>query len=67
MIDAKLKDLPANEHQRILTDTNDKFMPSKSNEAARAAFSEIIDQSVQDFMSNKVYEPLHNLAVYLKY
>jgi len=46
MIDAKLKDLPANEHQRILTETNDKFMPSKSNEAARAAFSEIIDQSV---------------------
>jgi len=46
MVDASVPDLPVNDYQNILSKMNQRFLPDLSNEAARARFTEIIDESV---------------------
>ena len=67
MIDAKLKDLPSEDYKRILDEMDERFLPSLSNEDARNKFEEIIHESVHALYANYIYEPLHNLAVWMKY
>ena len=67
MVDAKLKDLPAEDYGRILREMDRRFLPHLSNEEARDHFAQIIHESVTAIFANYIYEPLHNLAVWWKY
>lgn len=67
MLDASIKDLPKENYAEILSKMNQRFLPHANNEEARAQFSVIIDESVNAFFADAVMEPLHKLAVWMKY
>jgi phosphatidylinositol 3-kinase len=65
MIHAGIKDLPTDDHERLLTSMFEKFMPSKNNIDAEKQFLSIIDESVNSFFVN-VYEKFHVLGQIMK-
>ena len=67
MVDGKLKDLPEDDYARILREMEKRFLPGLNNEEAREHFAQIIHESVHAIFANLINEPLHNLAVWLKY
>jgi phosphatidylinositol 3-kinase len=65
MIHAGIKDLPFEEHERLLTAMHEKFMPDKTNIEAEKQFISIIEESVNAFFV-KLYEKIHVWAGYMK-
>ena len=65
MIHSGIKDLPADNYERILGQMNEKFLPNKNNQEAEKEFLNILKESVMAFFP-KVMEKLHEWAQYMK-
>lgn len=61
MIHAGIKDLPPADHERLLSQMYEKFMPTKNNIEAEKQFLSIIDESVNAIIVN-IYEYFHILG-----
>jgi phosphatidylinositol 3-kinase len=59
MIDASIPDMSQDQHESILSQMNQRFLPELSNEEARAEFDKILEYSVNAAFFSGILESMH--------